>query len=156
MFATNHGNQVAWALVCVAAGALVSPLTSDANAPKSADASTIVHLSCFTDNLHKAFMAVKAANWIQGQGQNVVLFVDVEGARLADARYPLDVRWGTADTKLSDLYQQFITAGGTVLVCPHCAKAAGIEDGSLRDGAKIGTEEELAHTLASCKKILDY
>ena len=57
---------------------------------------------------------------------------------------------------IGELYQGFVESGGRVLVCPHCAAAAGLEVGSLREGAKIGTSEDIVETLAGASKILDY
>ena len=115
----------------------------------------VVHLSHFTDDLHAAFMAVKLAGAMKDKGADVTLFVDLEGARLADARQPQDMRWGHSDA-LSVYYAALIKKGGRVLVCPHCAKAAGLTADSLRDGAKIGNEGEVAALLLAADKILDY
>jgi predicted peroxiredoxin len=94
----------------------------------------VVHLKHFTNDLHAAFMALKAANWMQGKGAEVIVFVDLEGARLADPRQSLDVRWGHGADPLSKYYDSFIAAGGRVAVCPHCAEAAGLDPKKVRKG----------------------
>ncbi|MGQ9915577.1 MAG: DsrE family protein [Thermogutta sp.] len=118
--------------------------------------SAVVHLSHFTDDLHRAFMALKVANLMQSRGVKTTLFLDIEGARIADDRQALEVKWGSSEMTLAELYQKFISAGGKVVVCPHCAKAAGLGSEHVRDGAGIATEDELAIMLVTAAKIMDY
>jgi predicted peroxiredoxin len=146
------------ALLATAAIALTSGLLLSAAGQTDTPAvqKVVVHLSHFTDDLHAGFMAVKLAKAMQARGASVTVFVDLEGARLADARQSLTVFWGPSDVPLASHYGEFIQAGGSVLVCPHCAHAAGMTADSIRDGARIGTEEELAAMLLEADKILDY
>jgi len=140
--------------VCVVVALALSGLAGPALA-QAGQQKIVVHLSHFTDDLHAAFMAVKLAGAMREKGADVTLFVDLEGARLADTRQPQDMRWGHSDA-LSVHYAALIKKGGRVLVCPHCAKAAGVTADSLRDGAKIGSEGEVADLLMAADKILDY
>lgn len=117
--------------------------------------SVVVHLSHFSNDLHAVNMALKLGTVLQKSGSRVTLFVDLEGVRLADSRQPLNLRWG--ETKpIEELYKDFIGAGGKILVCPHCAAAAGIEASALRKGAELGTEATIAKLLGGAAKILDY
>ena len=116
----------------------------------------VVHLTHTTDDLHAAFMALKLAGVMQSSGASVHLFVDLEGARVADKRVPGDLRWGPGDTTLGELYEALVKAGGTVLVCPHCARAAGLDEGNLRPGARIGTLEQIGQILMDADVIMDY
>jgi sulfur relay (sulfurtransferase) complex TusBCD TusD component (DsrE family) len=43
-----------------------------------------------------------------------------------------------------------------VLLCPHCAQAAGITAKDLRKGAVIGTDEAVAEAFVSASKVIDY
>jgi predicted peroxiredoxin len=103
-------------------------------------------------------MAVKLATAMQKQGAAVTLFLDLEGVRMADKRDPLDVMWGMAHAPLSQHYDEFVKAGGKIILCPHCAMAAGIGAGDLRDGAVIGDEnkQDIPNLLLKADKILDY
>ncbi|QDV26481.1 DsrE family protein [Aureliella helgolandensis] len=116
----------------------------------------VIHLSHFSDDLHRAFMALKIASMMQEGGVETSLFLDIEGARLSDSRQSLDVHWGPSPTKLGDLFDAFVKSGGKVAVCPHCAKAAGIAATHVRPGARIATEDELAALLIGADKIMDY
>lgn len=116
----------------------------------------VVHLSHFTDDLHRCFMAVKLGTLMQKAGAQVTLFLDLEGVRLAERRQTLDVTWGSNPTPLSKHYEEFTEAGGKVLLCPHCAHSAHIGDMSLRRNAEIASEQVLGTMLLDADKILDY
>jgi predicted peroxiredoxin len=116
----------------------------------------VVHLSHFTDDLHRCFMAIEVATLLQKSGAEVTLFLDLEGVRLAERRQPLDMTWGSSTTPLSEHYDGFIGAEGKVVLCPHCAKSAQLGDMGLKRNAEIGTEQSLAKMLLAADKILDY
>ncbi|WP_240928302.1 DsrE family protein [Thalassoroseus pseudoceratinae] len=116
----------------------------------------VVHLSHFTDDLHRCFMALKIATLMKNGGADVTLFLDLEGVRLAERRQLLDMTWGSDSTPLAKHYENFAEAGGKVVLCPHCAKSARIGDIALKRHAEIGTEELLGQMLLNADKILDY
>jgi predicted peroxiredoxin len=127
-----------------------------AHAQPAAPARVVVHLSHATDDLHASFMALKLAQAMQEKGAQVTLLLDLEGVRVADTRQPNDLLWGHGEP-LASHYDAFVKAGGKVLVCPHCAGAAGVEAKSLRPGARIAKDPgELAAALIAADKILDY
>lgn len=117
--------------------------------------SVVVHLSHYTDDLHAAFMALKLATAMQQKGAQTTLVLDLEGVRLASTQQPQDLRWGTSGD-IAGHYEAFVKAGGKILVCPHCAQAAGVDAKILRSGAQIVKEDELAAALLAADKILDY
>jgi predicted peroxiredoxin len=100
-------------------------------------------------------MALKLASAMQQKEAQVTVVLDLEGVRLVSAQQPQDLRWGTSDA-IAGYYDAFVKGGGQVMVCPHCAKAAGLDEKTLRAGAKIVTEEALAGALLAADKILDY
>lgn len=118
----------------------------------------VVHLSKYTNDLHAAFMAFKLADAMQQQGARVTVLVDLEGVRIADKRNPLEMRWGSNPATLAEVYDTFINGGGRVILCPHCAAAAGVDGNALRDGAMIGVPDEqtIPKLLVEADKILDY
>jgi predicted peroxiredoxin len=117
--------------------------------------SILVKLDHFTDDLHAAFMAIKLAGGLAKQGAAVTLFVNLEAARVADTRQPQDMTWGHSGP-FSDYYDAFIEDGGRVLVCPHCADAAGVDADHLRPGAVIADEQQVMGAILKADKILDY
>jgi sulfur relay (sulfurtransferase) complex TusBCD TusD component (DsrE family) len=114
----------------------------------------IVHLSKFTENLHAPFMALKLATAMAKEGATVTLFLDLEAVRLADENAPLDLMWGKGHDSLSKLYVGFVAAGGRVVLCPHCAEAAGVT--TVRKDARIATQDELGKLFLGADKIVDY
>jgi predicted peroxiredoxin len=136
----------------------IAPRAESSQAEEAAGAGQkiVVHLKHWTDDLHAVFMAVKLAGAMQAKGAAVTLFVNLEGARLADANQPGDMLWGTGGHPLSEYYAAFVEAGGKVLICPHCAMAAGIKADSLRHGARIAADDEVVDALLAADKILDY
>lgn len=116
----------------------------------------VVHLSHFTDDLHRCFMALKLATLMQKSGAEVTLFLDLEGVRLAERRQRLDMTWGSSATTLSEHYENFINAEGKVVLCAHCANSARIGDPALKRNAEIGTEDRMAKMLLEADKLLDY
>lgn len=115
--------------------------------------SVVIHLSKYSNDLHAVNMALKIGQLMAKEGADVTLFLDLEGVRLVDLKQPADLKWGNGES-VESLYNSFVDAGGNVLVCPHCAKAAGVVD--LRKGAMIANSESLAQRLVQADKILDY
>lgn len=136
-----------------AAPSVAPPARAEPVAPA---ARVVVHLTHATDDLHAAFMAVKLAQAMQEKGAQVTLLLDLEGVRIADTRQPNDMHSGSGES-LASYYDGFVKAGGTVLVCPHCASAVGLDTKSLRPGARIAKDVgDLAAALLAADKILDY
>ena len=84
---------------------------------------------------------------------SVTLFLDLEGVRLADKNQPQNLAWGTGDS-VNKLYLAYINAGGSVLICSHCTKVAGVV--YLREGAVIANQQSLLMVIKNADKILDY
>ncbi|NJL27596.1 MAG: DsrE family protein [Thermoanaerobaculia bacterium] len=135
--------------------ALLAPATPVMGQEPQKAQKVVIHLKHYSDNLHAVSMALKLGTAIQKKGGEVTLMLDLEGARLADARQPQDLRWG-GETPMATFYEAFTNAGGKVLVCPHCANAAGLKEKDLRGGARIGTEDDLAQLILDADKVLDY
>ncbi|MCR9209200.1 MAG: DsrE family protein [bacterium] len=140
---------------------VIASIGSSANAEEASkvDGSgqkVVVHLSHFTDDLHRCFMAVKVANLMQDYGAEVTLFVDLEGVRIAERKQELKFNWGPDSPTLAELYEKFAAGGGKVLVCPHCAKSAHVTDPGLKRNAQIATLPMLGKMLIEADKVMDY
>lgn len=116
----------------------------------------VVHLSHFTDDLHRTFMALKTADLLVGDKVKVTLYLDLEAVRLAERRRDLEVTWGKSPTTLAEIYTRFTDKGGRVLVCPHCAHGARVEPMGARAHALIATEDELRTMWLEADKVIDY
>lgn len=58
----------------------------------------------------------------------------VDWVRKGAAAHP---RLNPLDPPIGELIENFVTEGGTILVCPPCAKVRGYEEDSLIDGATL-------------------
>jgi predicted peroxiredoxin len=92
---------------------------------------------------------------MQGRGAQVTLMLDLEGVRLADVRQPNELQWGHGGT-VAEAYDAFVKAGGKIMVCHHCAMAAGIDEKSLRPGAQMAKDGGLSDLIIAADKVLDY
>ena len=140
---------------------VIASIGSSANAEEASkvDGSgqkVVVHLSHFTDDLHRCFMAVKVANLMQDYDAEVTLFVDLEGVRIAERKQELKFNWAPDSPSLAELYEKFAAGGGKVLVCPHCAKSAHVTDPGLKRNAQIATLPMLGKMLIEADKVMDY
>jgi len=144
------------ALVTLLVAGMAMSDMPDTKAAAEEPQQVVVHLSHFTDDLHRCFMALEVATLLQKSGAEVTLFLDLEGVRLAERRQTLDMTWGSSTTPLSQHYDGFTEANGKVVLCPHCAKSARLGDMGLKRNAEIATEQSLAKMLLAADKILDY
>lgn len=116
----------------------------------------LVHLTKDTGDLHAVSMALRIARAMAQRGASVTLYLDLEAVRLVDKRAPGDLTWGAGDETLDDLLDGFSQAGGTVVVCAHCADAVGLTATHLRNGAKIMTSGQIADVMLAVDLVVDY
>jgi predicted peroxiredoxin len=111
-----------------------------------------------TDDLHAVLMALKISEGLVSKGAKVTLFLNLEAVRLADKRQPIDLRWGLeGGHSAQQLFDAFVKKGGSILVCPMCAKNAGITDADLRAGARIAASvDEITEAFLAADKSMDY
>jgi predicted peroxiredoxin len=133
------------------------PETIPGSTTKAQGQKILMHLNYGTDNLHAAFMALKLGTNLQERGAQVMLVLTLEGVRIADKNQPLDLRWGSSPMTLTQLYEQFVAAGGKVMVCPFCAEAAGISADDLRSGAQLAQEgQDIPNLILAADKVVDF
>ncbi len=111
-----------------------------------------------TNDLHAVLMALKLSENLIAKGAKVTLFLNLEAVRIADKRHPLDLSWGLSGGHSAiSLFESIISKGAVVLVCPMCAKNAGIEGKDLRKGAKIPDSfDEISSAILEADKTLNY
>ena len=144
-FAWSH------ALLGIVLLSLPSLALAEGPAPK-----VVVHIGHATDDLHSASMGMSLARMLQKKGASVTVFLDREGVRLADDDMPKSLGWGKKADPVADILADFVKAEGRVVLCPHCAQMAGIEDDDLVGGARIASEAEVAELFLSADKVIDY
>ncbi len=135
--------------------------------PSSAPQKIVIHFSKSEgeNSLHSALMGLGMATAMQRMGAAVTVVLDSEGPSLAKQTWagkflaPHDLKATMSDRPKRTLgvaFQQFVDAGGTIVMCPHCAAGCGCEIGNLVAGARFAQEGELARVIFEADKVLDY
>jgi predicted peroxiredoxin len=85
------------------------------------------------DHVAVAYLTAGAA---LDQGRDVVMWLSVEGVRLALRGYADEIRAGD-DPPVKRLHEQFQEKGGRFFVCPICFNERGLDEGALVQGAEL-------------------
>jgi len=96
----------------------------------------VVGCSRSGDQPDGATVAYLTATGAQSAGHEVVLWLTEDGVRLA-ARGGLDGVQVPEGPVVASLHDQFVAAGGRILVCPVCAKPRAVGEGDLVEGAAL-------------------
>src|SRR6266436_2002211 len=95
-----------------------------------------VSLTHGKDNADKATVGFVVANAAVGSGKETLVFLSVEGVRLAQKGYADDIR-EVGFAPLRELMDNFAKAGGTIYVCSPCFKKRKLDENNLVAGAVI-------------------
>lgn len=96
----------------------------------------LVSLTNGKSNTDRATVAFVIANAAVASGQDVVVFLNVDGAYLADKGYADDIH-EEGFAPLKALMDQFVEAGGILWVCSPCHKKRKLDENNLIEGATI-------------------
>ena len=114
-----------------------------------------ISLTRSLDDPDRATVAFVIANAAVASGQETMVFLSVDGVRLAVQ--------GTADgiheegfQPLKDLMANFVEAGGTILVCSPCFKKRNLDSGNLIPGATIVGGARLVEFLSQGAPCVSY
>ena len=95
-----------------------------------------VSLTSAKDNTDKATVAFVVANAAVGSGKETLVFLSVEGVRLAQKGYADDIR-EEGFAPLKELMENYAKAGGAIYVCSPCFKKRKLDETRLVTGATI-------------------
>jgi predicted peroxiredoxin len=95
-----------------------------------------VSLTCAKDNPDKATVAFVVANAALASDKDVVVFLNVEGVRLATPGYADDVA-EEGFAPLAKLMADFAANDGKIFVCSPCFKRRKLDETKLVPGALI-------------------
>lgn len=96
----------------------------------------VVSLSCAKDNTDKATVAFVLANAAAATDKETVVFLNIEGVRLAQKGYADDVH-EEGFPQLRELMANFTAAGGKMYVCSPCFKKRKLDENNIVAGAAI-------------------
>ena len=114
-----------------------------------------VSLTCSKDNTDKATVAFVVANAAVGSGKETLVFLSVEGVRLAQKGYADDMR-EEGFAPLKELMENFVKAGGTMYVCSPCFKKRKLDENNLVAGATIVGGAKLVEFLSDGSPSISY
>ncbi|GAB5550130.1 MAG: DsrE family protein [Sandaracinaceae bacterium] len=141
------------ALVVAMTGCVAAPAVQAQPTPGAEAKTIVVHIGQYTNDLHSATMGLSLAGMLQRGGASVTVFLDREGVRMADRTEPL-LTYGDSDAEA--LVTAFLSGGGRVMVCPHCAALSGVAPEALRDGFEMGTMDSIAALFLAADTVIDY
>jgi predicted peroxiredoxin len=102
----------------------------------------VITVACGTDDPNRATRAIHLATVAHKEGKNVTLFLLDEAVYLAKKGLIDNLRAATGD--IADDLMTYLQANEVpVLACTPCAKARGISESDLIEGARMGTAVEL-------------
>lgn len=107
-----------------------------------------VTLTYAKDNSDKATVAFVIANAAAASDQETVVFLTVEGVRLAVKGYADDIA-EEGFAPLKDLMANYVAAGGKIYVCSPCFKRRKLDETALVPGAAIVGGAKLIEFMSS-------
>ena len=96
----------------------------------------IVGCTCGDEDPDRVVVAYLTAVAALEQGKEVVMWLTVEGVRLALPGYVDRIR-ADLDPPVKRVHAQFIEKGGRFYVCPICSKERGLDETELIENAEL-------------------
>jgi predicted peroxiredoxin len=96
----------------------------------------VVSLTHAKDDTDRATVAFVVANAAAASDKDTVVFLSIEGVRLAQPGYADDIH-EEGFAALKDLMANFVAAGGKIYVCSPCFKKRKLDEAALIPGAVI-------------------
>ena len=107
----------------------------------------VVSLTCAKNDTDKATVAFVVANAALGSGQETVVFLSIEGVRLAQQGYADDIR-EEGFAPLGELMANFAKGGGKIYTCSPCFKKRKLDETKLVPAAVIVGGAKLVEFMA--------
>ena len=96
----------------------------------------LINLATGHEDAERVTVAFLVATAALGHGKPTGMFLTKEAVRLGLPGYAEAIEAGGAPP-VARLFEQYVEGGGELLVCPVCFSARGLDEGGLRDGAKL-------------------
>lgn len=111
-------------------------------------AKILVNCAHGSEDAERAILPFIVGNVAASADQEAVVFLTVEGVRLATKGYADSIK-KEGFQPAAEVIQSFVANGGQIWACGTCAKPRGITEGDLIPGATIKTAANLVEYLAS-------
>jgi predicted peroxiredoxin len=114
-----------------------------------------ISLTRAKDDTDRATVAFVVANAALGCEQDTIVFLSIEGVRLAVAGYADDIH-EAGFSPLKQLMTNFVEGGGKILVCSPCFNKRKLDDKNLVPGAVIVGGAKLVEFLSQGASSVSY
>ena len=114
-----------------------------------------VNLTHAKDDRDRATVGFVLANAALGSGKETLVFLSVEGVRLAEKGYADEIR-EEGFAPLRELMDNFAKAGSTIYMCSPCFKKRKLDEGKLVAGASIVGGAKLVEFLSEGSPCVTY
>jgi uncharacterized protein len=114
-----------------------------------------VNLTHAKDDRDRTTVGFVLANAALGSGKETLVFLSIEGVRLAEKGYADDIR-EEGFSPLRELMDNFAKAGGTIYVCSPCFKKRKLDENKLVAGAAIVGGAKLVEFLSEGSPCVTY
>jgi predicted peroxiredoxin len=111
-------------------------------------AKILVYGSYGNDAAERAALTFIAGNTALASDHETVVFLTVEGVRLATTGYADDIQ-KEGFPLVRDLIQDYLDGGGVLIACAACCKPRGITEADTIPGAEIAGAARLVELLAN-------
>ena len=101
-----------------------------------------------SDDPERATLAFIVGNTALASGHQTVIFLTVEGVRVATKGYADNIH-KDGFAPLQDLVRDYLQAGGTLIACAACCKPREITEADIIDGAEMAGAARLVEYLAN-------
>src|SRR5690554_5865427 len=99
------------------------------------------------DNPERATLTFVVGNTALAAEQEAVIFLTIEGVRLATQGYADDIQ-EEGFPPVKELIDQYVASGGTLIACSACCQPRGITEDDLIQGAEMAGAARLIEYLS--------
>ncbi|MFZ5830122.1 MAG: cation transporter [Planctomycetota bacterium] len=157
----DAGYQAKRAVPAATAVAAVSPpiAAETGSVPASAAVgdkrALLVNITRGKEDLHAVSMALALAQKALDDGRRSSVFLNVAAPVFAAKDLADDVKYADFPP-VKQMLAEFMKAGGTLLVCQHCAHVSGLKDEDLIEGVVLSKQTELLEEIDRGGAVFSY
>ncbi len=138
--------------LCLFAGGGLQVVRGDEPGDKPA---IVLNVTSGREDVHAVTMALQLAGHGLDDGRPVVVFLNVRAVDFARRDLSEAIAFD-GNPPVKKMISALMGRGARVLVCPHCAKALGVGEDDIIDGAQMATRESLFGSLGAGAAVFSY
>jgi copper chaperone CopZ/predicted peroxiredoxin len=128
---------------------------SAAPATSTAKRGVVVNITRGKDELHAVSMAIALAAKARADGRPSAVFLNVEAPVFAAKDLAADLKFADFPP-VRQMLTDFLSHGGKVFVCEHCAHVVGLQDDQLIDGITLSMQAEVLAAVDDGAAVFSY